>query len=41
MCATRHVHVEPSQLGLLPKISEEEDALLEGAASERRDETAG
>ena len=36
MCATCHVYVEPSQLALLPAMSEEEDALLDGAASERR-----
>ena len=30
MCATCHVYVEPSQLGLLSEISEEEDALLDG-----------
>ncbi len=36
MCATCHVYVEPSQLALLPPMSEEEDALLDGAAAERR-----
>ena len=36
MCATCHVYVEPSQLALLPAMSEEEDALLDGTASERR-----
>ena len=36
MCATCHVYVEPAQLGLLPAMSEEEDALLDGAAAERR-----
>lgn len=36
MCATCHVYVEPSQLGLLSAVSEEEDALLEGVAAERR-----
>lgn len=36
MCATCHVYVEPSQLALLPAMSEEEDALLDGAAAERR-----
>jgi ferredoxin, 2Fe-2S len=35
MCATCHVYVEPSQLALLPAMSEEEDALLDGAAAER------
>ena len=39
MCATCHVYVEPSQLTLLPAMSEEEDALLEGAAAERRAES--
>ena len=36
MCATCHVYVEPSQLALLPAMSEEEDALLDGTASERK-----
>lgn len=36
MCATCHVYVEPAQLALLPAMSEEEDALLDGAAAERR-----
>ncbi len=36
MCATCHVYVEPSQLALLPAMSEEEDALLDGTASERQ-----
>lgn len=36
MCATCHVYVESAQLALLPAISEEEDALLDGAAAERR-----
>lgn len=36
MCATCHVHVEPSQLALLPPMSDAEDALLDGTASERR-----
>ena len=35
MCATCHVYVEQSQLSLLPAMSEEEDALLDGTASER------
>jgi 2Fe-2S ferredoxin len=35
MCATCHVYVDGDQLGRLPKMSEEEDALLEGTASER------
>lgn len=36
MCATCHVYVEPSQLASLPAMSEEEDALLDGTASERK-----
>jgi ferredoxin, 2Fe-2S len=36
MCATCHVYVEPSQLAMLPAMSEEEDALLDGTASERQ-----
>lgn len=36
MCATCHVYVEPSQLALLPAMSEEEDALLDGTASDRQ-----
>ena len=36
MCATCHVYVEPSQLALLPAMSKEEDALLDGTASERQ-----
>ena len=35
MCATCHVYVETSQLSLLPAMSEEEDALLDGTASDR------
>ena len=35
MCATCHVYIEPSQLALLPAMSEEEDALLDGTASDR------
>ena len=34
-CATCHVHVDPAMAGLLPAMSEDEDALLEG--SEHRD----
>ena len=36
MCATCHVFVEPEQLHLLPAMSEDEDALLDGAAVERQ-----
>lgn len=36
MCATCHVYVEPAQLAGLPPMSEEEDALLDGTAAERR-----
>lgn len=36
MCATCHVYVDEDQLLLLPEITEEEDALLDGTASERR-----
>ena len=36
MCATCHVYVDEDQLPLLPEITEEEDALLDGTASERR-----
>lgn len=36
MCATCHVYVEPLQLALLPAMSEEEDALLDGTASDRQ-----
>lgn len=36
MCATCHVYVDPAWLGRLPPMSGEEDALLEGTASERR-----
>ena len=35
MCATCHIYVEPAQLALLPPMSEEEDALLDGTASDR------
>jgi 2Fe-2S ferredoxin len=31
-CATCHVHVEPAFLDRLPVMSEDEDALLEGAS---------
>ena len=36
MCATCHVYVEPDQLALLPPMSDDEDALLDGTAAERR-----
>ncbi|MGH6716562.1 MAG: 2Fe-2S iron-sulfur cluster-binding protein [Bradyrhizobium sp.] len=35
MCATCHVYVEGNWLQCLPAISDEEDALLDGAAAER------
>jgi 2Fe-2S ferredoxin len=36
MCATCHVYVDPEHLTRLPAMSADEDALLEGTASERR-----
>jgi ferredoxin, 2Fe-2S len=36
MCATCHVYVEEAQLDRTPKMSEEEAAMLEFTASERR-----
>ena len=36
MCATCHVYVDEAWLGRLPPMSDEEDALLDGAAAERR-----
>jgi 2Fe-2S ferredoxin len=36
MCATCHVYVAEDQLGRLPAMSEEEDALLDSTASERK-----
>lgn len=36
MCATCHVYVAEGQLGALPAMSPDEDALLEGTAAERR-----
>jgi 2Fe-2S ferredoxin len=35
VCATCHVHVDEAWLGRLAPISEEEDALLDGTATER------
>jgi 2Fe-2S ferredoxin len=39
MCATCHVYVEEDWLPRLPAMSTEEDALLDGTASERRPES--
>lgn len=36
MCATCHVYVDEDRLHLLPEMAEEEDALLDSTASERR-----
>jgi 2Fe-2S ferredoxin len=36
MCATCHVYVDESWIARLPAIGDEEDALLDGAAAERR-----
>ena len=36
MCATCHVYVDESSLDRLPPMNDEEDALLDGAAAERR-----
>lgn len=36
MCATCHVYVEEAQLGLTPAQSDDEKAMLEFTASERR-----
>lgn len=36
MCATCHVYVDESWFGRLPAMDSEEDALLDGAAAERR-----
>jgi 2Fe-2S ferredoxin len=36
MCATCHVYVDPDWIERLPPMSAEEDALLDGTASERR-----
>ncbi len=35
-CGACHVYVEPSQIGRLPRPSDDEDAMLEMTASERR-----
>lgn len=35
-CATCHVYVEPEQDDLLPEMSDQEDAMLEGTAAERK-----
>ncbi|UZE50694.1 (2Fe-2S)-binding protein [Rhodopseudomonas sp. P2A-2r] len=35
MCATCHVYVDESWLARLPDVSDDEDALLEGIATER------
>jgi ferredoxin, 2Fe-2S len=36
MCATCHVYVDEKVLGILPEMSDEEDAMLEDTASERK-----
>jgi ferredoxin, 2Fe-2S len=36
MCATCHVYVEPDQLGRTPEMSDDEKAMLEFTASERK-----
>jgi len=36
MCATCHVFVDPGQSHLLPAITDDEDALLDGTAVERQ-----
>ncbi|MDA9498474.1 2Fe-2S iron-sulfur cluster-binding protein [Bradyrhizobium sp. CCBAU 11357] len=36
MCATCHVYVDESWLPRLPAIADDEDALLDGTAAERR-----
>ena len=36
MCATCHVYVDEAWLARLPAMSRDEDALLDGAAAERR-----
>ena len=37
MCATCHVYVDPDWLDRLPAMTEDEDALLEGVAADRRE----
>ena len=37
MCATCHVYVDPEHTDRLPPVSPEEDALLDGTACERRE----
>ena len=39
MCATCHVYVEPGWVGRLPAMSADEDALLDGTASDRLPES--
>ena len=36
MCATCHVYVDETWLARLPAVGGDEDALLDGAAAERR-----
>lgn len=36
MCATCHVYVKPDQLSLLPPISADEEAMLEGTVAPRQ-----
>jgi 2Fe-2S ferredoxin len=36
MCATCHVYVDDNWIGRLAAVSDEEDALLDGTASERQ-----
>jgi ferredoxin, 2Fe-2S len=36
MCATCHVYIDPPQAEMLPSMSADEEALLDGAASERK-----
>ena len=36
MCATCHVYVDEAWLARLPPMGDDEDALLDGAAAERR-----